>query len=305
MIDPPRWTAQRLAADRRTGIEAFRRERLEEPLDTYLDYFETYRSVFETLLERTVDLSELRENAEAIAGDPKSMEALRYLASPFISTDDLKTVAEVRSLTPRSLRNDSEALDRVMGVVRDVLDRRRFPWVGENRIAEDAERLSAVIASACLLATQRTATHRRSQGTRDQERQVENLFLRNGFHKVPSRSIKLLAEAPQRGEFCGESIFGGIKADFILRLWDGRVLAVECKVSNSALNSVKRLNREAERKAVSWLRNFGHSQVVPAAVISGVFKLEKLEEAQNAGLAVFWAHDLDALSDWIESTKQS
>jgi hypothetical protein len=42
---------------------------------------------------------------------------------------------------------------------------------------------------------------------------------------------------------------------------------------------------------------------VPAAVLSGVYKLHNLEDAQNRGLALFWAHDLKALTDWIATTR--
>jgi hypothetical protein len=69
-------------------------------------------------------------------------------------------------------------------------------------------------------------------------------------------------------------------------------MPIECKVSNSALNSVKRINNDAAAKAVEWLKTFGTNQVVPTAVISGVFKVNNLLQAQEAGLTLFWARDL-------------
>jgi hypothetical protein len=82
-------------------------------------------------------------------------------------------------------------------------------------------------------------------------------------------------------------------------------MPIECKVSNSAVNSVKRLNREAAGKAESWIGDFGKRQVVPAAVLSGVYKLRNLVDAQERGLHLFWAHDLRALTEWIESTRST
>jgi XamI restriction endonuclease len=99
-----------------------------------------------------------------------------------------------------------------------------------------------------------------------------------------------------------ECMLGERKADVVVRLQDTRLLAIECKVSNSALNSVKRLNNDAAVKADSWLEQFGSAQVVPSAVVSGVFKVLNLEQAQRRGLAVFWAHDLSRLGAFIEST---
>jgi hypothetical protein len=78
-------------------------------------------------------------------------------------------------------------------------------------------------------------------------------------------------------------------------------MLIECKVSNSAVNSYKRINREAVSKAASWLSAFGHAQVIPAAVISGVFNVGNLMQAQEAGLIIFWSHDLKKLGNFIAS----
>ena len=110
-------------------------------------------------------------------------------------------------------------------------------------------------------------------------------------------------DAPLSGRFCAESMLGKSKADFIVRLWDQRVMAIECKVSNSATNSIKRLNHEAAAKAKAWHDSFGQDQVVPTAVLSGVYKLHNLQDAQDRGLTLFWAHDLKSMMDWIEGTK--
>lgn len=77
-------------------------------------------------------------------------------------------------------------------------------------------------------------------------------------------------------------------------------MPIECKVSNSSTNSVKRLNNDAAVKAVSWKVDFGLRQVVPSAVLSGVYKLHNLIDAQDSGLAIFWSHDLTPLTQWIE-----
>ena len=79
--------------------------------------------------------------------------------------------------------------------------------------------------------------------------------------------------------------------------------AIECKVSNSATNSVKRLNNDAAVKAEYWLKVFGTSQVVPAAMLAGVFNVMNLTQAQTRGLALFWSHDLEKLGAFIDSTK--
>jgi len=80
-------------------------------------------------------------------------------------------------------------------------------------------------------------------------------------------------------------------------------MPIECKVSNSALNSLKRLNNDAAVKAVGWKLAFGESQVVPVAVLGGVYDLANLLDAQEKGLNLIWAHDLRALTNFVKATK--
>jgi hypothetical protein len=303
MLEPPRWDEQRFESDRQQAISNFRHQRLEEPLEAYLELFDRYQGVFEELLETTVDLAQMKQNALSVLGDEKLLEAFRYLAGPPISRDDLMTVAEVSSLNKKKLLADPELVKRIIATAFTALDRRRFAWIADNRDPTECERTAAVIASAALIATQRLGTERRHEGKRSQEARVEDALLTAGFRKVPTRTIAALPSAPNVGEFCGESMLGTGKADFTIRLWDQRVMALECKVSNSALNSVKRLNHDAAAKAEAWRRDFGETQIVPAAVVSGVFKLNKLQEAQRRGLSIFWAHDLDAMLNWIGQTR--
>jgi hypothetical protein len=81
-------------------------------------------------------------------------------------------------------------------------------------------------------------------------------------------------------------------------------MALECKVSNSSTNSVKRLNNDAAVKAGVWIDEFGTAQTVPAAVLAGVFKRHNLEQAQERGLAIWWSHDLHQMVTWIEQTRR-
>lgn len=303
MIDPPIWSQEQLEADRLKSSAAFSKERLEEPLEDYLEAFDEYQGSIEEILEATVDLSDLEASALDVLGDAHLLEAFRYLAAPPISQDDLKVLADARSLSKGTLQKSPELVQRLITVVRQVLDRRRFAWVVENREPTEAERNAAVMASAALMAASRTQTRRRTLGKEQQEAMVKEALKGLGFVEVASRRIPNISHAPAPGEFCGESVLGTRKGDIIVRLWDHRIMPIECKVSNSSTNSVKRLNNDAAVKATSWKVDFGLRQVVPSAVISGVYKLHNLMDAQDRGLTIFWAHDLKPLTDWITSTK--
>jgi hypothetical protein len=302
MIERPRWSEEELETSRKQSIEIFRIQRMAEPLEAYLEAFDDYLGVVEDLLETTVDLTDLDSTALDVLTDPKLLEAFRYIAGPPISTDDLQTVAEA-ALSASRLRTDAEMVRRIVQVVLAGLDRRRFPWVVERREPTEPERNAAVLASAALMAMRKAETSRRGEEKEKQEERVEAALLGHGFVKVPTRKVLTLALVPGAGEFCRESYLGNRKADFIIGLWDRRAMPVECKVSNSSINSVKRLNNDAAVKAETWRSDFGQRNVVPAAVLSGVYKLHNLLDAQERGLSLFWAHDLQGLLDWIDGTR--
>lgn len=302
-MEPPAWPSPQLEADRQMAISLFRKERMEEPLEDYLEAFDEYQGYIEDLLETTVDLSQLDETALEVLSDPHLVEVFRYLAAPPISEADLQVLAEAPSLSRTQLTQQPEQVKRLVDVVRVVLDRRRFSWVLERREPTEAERGAAIMASAALMAASRVQTRRRLLGKEQQEALVKQALIELGFQETPARTIPNVSLAPGPGQFCGESILGTRKADLVVRLWDLRVMPIECKVSNSYLNSVKRLNNDAAVKASSWKQDFGWRQVVPTAVLSGVFKLRNLIDAQERGLTLFWAHNLVPLTEWVKSTQ--
>ena len=299
---PPPWTKEQLDAARTVAIKAFRKRRTEEPIEEYLEAFDEYQTVLEDLLEATVDLTADAGTMVGVVSEPKLLEAFRYLSGPPISEDDLKVLAEA-VLTPSRLEKDKAMARRVTDVVIHALDPRRFPWVAGEREPTEAERRAAVLASAALLATRRLEAMRRNVEKERQEDAVKKALKDAGIQEVETRKITRIADAPQAGEFCGESLLGIRKADIVVGLWDGRTLPIECKVSNSATNSVKRLNNDAVAKADDWTHRFGVDEVSPTAVLSGVYKLHNLTSAQDRGLNLFWAHNLPQLIDWIEATR--
>lgn len=301
-VTPPIWNKEQLERDREAAIVLFRDERMKEPLEKYLEEFEKYRDAFDELLETTVDLRELSEKAIDILTTDALCEALRYLPGPPISMDDLKVVAQVPSFASKTLRSDPELAQRILDTILMGLDRRRFPWVSDDREATEHERASAVLASAAMIAMRKVETARRNESKDDQEQHVRDALENHGLKEVGTRHVQTLGDAPKPGEFCRESVLGDRKADIVLGLWDRRVMPIECKVSNSYTNSIKRLNNDAAIKAQVWRKDFGESQVIPSAVLSGVYKLKNLENAQDRGLTLFWAHSLGEMLRFIDQT---
>jgi len=78
---------------------------------------------------------------------------------------------------------------------------------------------------------------------------------------------------------------------------------IECKDSNSLVNSIKRLNNDTAAKAKHWLSQFGEAAVVPLAVISGAYYHHSLVQAQQAGLSLIWEHAIEELGAWLTTVK--
>ena len=300
---PPRWSEDQFQQDLDTAIEAFRARRLKEPVQQYREDFDRAADRVKDLLERTDNLTDMAPGelatASELLADPQMRAALRYMAGPPISEDDLKTLADASSLAPSRLRGDSDLVRRVMDVLRAGLDVKRFPWTSQANTPDESELHAAVVASASLMASQHVQTARRNSQKDEQEGRVKRYLRLVGLTEVAPRPIPTIRDAPGPGEFCGECRLGRRKADIVVGLRDGRGMPIECKVSNSALNSVKRLNNDAAAKAAHWIVAFGQDQAVPSAVLAGVFKLHNLMAAQQAGLTIFWSHKLKPLGQFV------
>lgn len=293
--EPRRWTSEELSAQRAQAIDGFVSWWKEKGNVAYRTHFANALAQVQVLFTRTDDL--LTFGSRDIEGTGRNMrEVIRYLAGPPVSDDDLLALAgSSGNLVPATA-------DAIAQVISGVLDPLRFPWLFDvtgARRPNDQERQTALRWTAGLLAAQKAATERRTAASQRQERAVEDLLVADplNFRKVPPRNIDSPRHFLLQGEFCQQSSVGGTRADLTIGLSD-RLLVIECKVSNSEVNSYKRLIHEVGNKAASWTRAFGQG-VIPAAVLDGVFKLENLERAQSIGIALFWERDLQSLRDFL------
>ena len=300
------WTADEINADTAEARQEFRTRRLGEPMARYIESFD---ATYPELAQLMGDVDGL------LAGGPKvqarltelwrtdaGRTAFRYLGAPPISEDDLETLAEAR-LVSAANNMDPAAIERLLAVMRLIADPRRFPWLATGRSSSPAERRSGALATAVLIASQRVQTLRRGDEKAAVEGAVRGLLIGIGWEQSiskPPRGVQTLAnDAPARRTFLTQTNLGADNADVIVRLDDGRLLAIECKGSNSEINSRKRLNKEAVQNARAWLSHFGSRQVVPAVALQGVFNPRYVVEAQATPMAVFWGHRLTDLRDFV------
>lgn len=283
----------------------FRHERLDEPVELYSRHFDEFEVIFDRLIDQFPELRaesfDVSAFAALVAGDA-TRRALCYLTAPPISDDDLKTLAEASSFTAARLIADPASAARIRDLVFRILDLKRFPWVGEGRAPTEIERKAAVIASAALVAARKVETFRRGDAKERQESHVKDLLRRLDFVEVPRRSVLSAAHAPRAGEFMGETPVTGAKADVVAGLHDGRTLIIECKVSNSSVNSYKRIVHDTGGKATIWYQQFGRANMVVGAVLAGVFNPNNLEHVQNdKEVFLFWEHRYADLENFVRN----
>lgn len=288
---PPTWTVEELEAGRAEAERRFVSERTEEGPRAYVALYRTIDPKVRDVLGTTNDLRDL--TGELFRADPEIWGLTRYLCAPPISEEDLWTLSG-----RKFKRVPADAADRVAEVIRQVLDPVRFPWVAEDREPDQHEREAAIIATTALLTRERLHTQRRGTSSARQEAAVAAVLKSAEYELDTDRSEIWVLDALMRGYFTRERKVAGAKCDVPVRLRDGRLLAIECKISNGPKNSWKRLNREVGGKAERWRARFG-GQVLTAAVVAGSYDLSCLRTAQADGVHVFWEHDLEPLMSFV------
>ncbi|WP_341717684.1 XamI family restriction endonuclease [Micromonospora sp. FIMYZ51] len=292
---PPSWTEEALKAARDHAESLFTAHRREEGPRSFARMYDSLRPQVEQLFAASKDLLDL--TGEVFIADPSAWQAGRYVCGPPISQEDLWTLvgsSKFRKVPPGLAEATADA-------IRVVIDPVRFPWVEQRRYPRDDEREAAILATSVLWAAQQLATERRGEASTRQEALTGETLSRAGLVLDPSRSPIHFFDDMQRGTYSRERHIAGAKCDVPIRLPDGRLLALECKVSNGPKNGWKRVNREVVGKAEAWRSHFG-VQLITGVVLAGVFDMSCLRTAQQAGVILFWEHDLTPLHEFVSGT---
>lgn len=304
---PTIWAVTELADHVRQAIEGFADRRLGESEDRFPEHVKMRRkSVIELLRHlRHIDpASPDPAMVKAMLVKKEVCDSLRYLAGPPISADDLGVLVTrgPGRITKTAIKNDADLAVDVFKMILQLIDRGRFPWIVSSRQPRIREVKTAIRATATLHAAQSMQTERRSYG-----KVVEGMLVTEleklGYKKVTTKSggsLTVPVHFPKPLTFFGECKLHGRRADLVIGLHDGRIVAVESKDSSSVVNSVKRVLNDTAAKARLWHSKQGDT-VVPVALLSGVFGLENLIEAQRQGLYLVWAHNLSDFTAWLSS----
>lgn len=316
---PRVWSETELEQQAQIAIDEFVDRRLAEPEGTYAAHVRARRRALVRLFRVLSKLDPMNPSvdlARDVIRDPDLFAALRYVAGPPVSEDDLGTLItrSLKGLTQTAIAKDPFLSLSVLKLIQKLCDPYRFPWVGTDRSPSLREVRAAIAMSSVLHASQALQTERRSYG-KTVEQRLQKRLTDLGFVKVTGgRKPKSnpLPPFPPRGKvtqpshhpifphFYGECIVYGRKVDLLIALRTGRVIALEAKDSSSALNSTKRLLNDTAAKAARYRAEAGKN-ITSVALLSGVFKLSDLAQAQESGLYLIWAHELDEFVQWIQS----
>ena len=295
-VSPPVWSDEQIEADRREAQRRFIETRREEGPRAFAATCARVRPDVEAAMAASKDLLDL--TGQVFLDDPLAWQVFRYVCGPPISQEDLWTLVEGPKFTKGVPPAYAEATATAL---RDVIDTVRFPWVAGQRAPTVGEREAAVLSTTVLLAAQLLGTSRRRDASRRQEDATAAAFAAAGFELDSSRAPMYALDGLARGTYSRERVIAGAKCDVPARLNDGRLLMLECKVSNGPKNGWKRVNREVAGKADTWGQHFG-KQVLTGVVLAGSFDAACLRTAQERGVLLLWEHDLRPLADFVADT---
>lgn len=244
----------------------------------------------------------LRKVAAAVLADSEHTRVFRYVLAPPLSNDQFALCYPAPKDLPRTKNAKREAIANAFAqAMRERRVQSLTPWLAAGREPSHWELRRLFWSVSPLLAQQQFATAQRNRLSKVQESQITEVLDAKGWVRLPSSLLDTKAALPHRRYMhktrFATSTTAPQEVDVALGLLNTVVLAIECKVSNDATNSVKRVN-DVLKKAHAWKEHWG-SFVKTAAVLQGVIASKDVERLLDAGVEVFWSHDLHRFERWL------
>jgi hypothetical protein len=227
----------------------------------------------------------------------------RQLLAPPMSQDQFKLVCPVwnKSYENAGRPLDAPAARATAAVISERLDRGVVKWAA-GAVPNSRPAVVALLrVASTLMALQKVSTARRTRLAFEQEYAVTEMLEDTGWTRLPSKLIDTRAAVPPY-HFMHKTRFATNttrpqEVDIACGLRGSYVLAMECKVTNDETNSVKRIN-DVLKKATAWKDHWG-SFVKTAALLQGVIAPKDVQRLADAGVSVFWSHDLGEFQKWL------
>lgn len=230
------------------------------------------------------------------------MLVLRHLMAPPISQDQFAllcpTYSKGSEKTGRVLSNNvAHAVAAAFLLGRD---RRLTRWLNDDQVPTFSQVRNLLRSVVPILSDKDVATVRRGRMSLEQEGAVVALLQERGWLRQGGGLISNLTDV-QPHHFLHKARFATKtqpqEVDIACGLPGTVVLAMECKVTNDATNSVKRIN-DVLKKATAWQLHWG-SFVRTAALLQGVIAFKDVARLLDGKVEVFWSHDLSTFEAWL------
>jgi XamI restriction endonuclease len=245
----------------------------------------------------------LRDIPAALMSSGEHLLALRQVLAPPISQDQFKLICNdySKNIENKCKPFSKKAAENIAKTIIERLDKGVAGWHSRGQRPGRRELETFLRVSATLIGLQKLSTARRKRLASEQEYAVILMLENEGWSKLPSRLIDSRAAVPPR-HFMHKTRFATAtttpqEVDIACGLKDSYVLAMECKVTNDETNSVKRVN-DILKKAAAWRTHWG-SFVFTAALLQGVIAPKDIQRLSDAGVVVFWSHEIGEFRDWL------
>lgn len=187
---PQVWSDDELAEHQQRALNAFVDRRLAEPSSRYLQHLRARRAAIHRLVRLLAPVDPANPDiavVRQVLAAPELEAALRYMAGPPISADDLGVIVTrgTQRLTRRRINTDPKLANEILRLICRLADSERFPWVRDNRPPKRYELKQAIRATTSLHAAQTMQTERRNYG-KEVERYLENRLVQAEFTKIPT-----------------------------------------------------------------------------------------------------------------------
>lgn len=308
---PQSWTERELQRETEAARRLFVADRLTalgREQAAYEAGIAAHAETVRELLRRTHDLTSI--DAQALE-ERAVLDIARYVVVPPISLDDLDTLTDasfgrwIGQTTDRGARPPKTAFHTAAKIIGERLDRERAIWLKSKRTPTAAERAGFSRSTASIRTTSAIQTARRMESSARQE-EAARAAARKARYKAVSPPATLtdpIREMPPSSYASASRRLADTNMDIAVRLRESHgtgllFLALEAKVSNSALNSRKRL-LEVLRKRERWDASGKLYRFRTGAVLGGVYDVRRLAEAQDGGVFLFWEHRLGDLTAFL------
>ena len=263
------------------------------------------RSVRREILKSLIETNYFRDLHGSLIRTGRHLLVLRQLFAPPISQDQLKLIlpSYPKGAEKAASRLSNAAANEFAAAFMERRDPGLTAWLGTHANPTRRQIRKLLHTLTPMISSQIFNTVRRNQMSGDQENAVESLLTEKGWVGAASVTISNTADLPpkhfMRNTRCKSSKTATKEVDVACGVSASLIMAMECKVSNDATNSVKRVS-DVMDKTKAWKEQWG-GFIQTAALLQGVIAFKDVARLLDSGVLVFWSHDMQPLSDWLDA----